>query len=372
MPHLTQSDIARRMGVSRKAVAFAISPDPHLNRKLSPKTRQRILDAVERMGYVPHHAASRLARVRAASATRHAPTTLEHVVMICQVPATHVVDPTCLGMMGGAELELSTINATLSFVRVTREEDWQKVRRLARAGAVDGWLLYGAIDDQTISHLKQGGGGTLPHVILGNHRCAPTRVPFVDIDSHAVGHMAAEHLARLGHRRIGYLHGNMQYDYQQRTMAGFREALRELRLDEDEQLFDDQNSWLRGDVEPSMRWLRGTKATALFTPEFDCAAAVCGVLRQARVEVPAEISVLACEAASGAALTQKLTRIEESMEEIGRRGAKLLQELASNRSLPRDQQQIKVGPTLVEGWSTGSLRISKSTTTTTTTQEALS
>jgi DNA-binding LacI/PurR family transcriptional regulator len=344
------------MGVSRKAVAFAISPDPHLNRKLSPKTRQRILDAVERMGYVPHHAASRLARVRAASATRRAPTMLEHVAMICQVLPTQAVDPTCLAMMGGAELELSTMNATLSFVRVSREEDWQKVKRLARAGAVDGWLLYGTIDDQTISHLKQGGAGTLPHVILGNHRCSRTRVPFVDIDSRAVGRLAAEHLARLGHRRIGYLHGNMQYDYQQRTMAGFREAVKEFGLDEDERLFDDQRQWLRGNVDPSMQWLRATNATALFTPEFDCAAAVCGVLRQARVEVPAEVSVLACEDASGAARNQNLARIEESMEEIGRRGATLLRELASNRALPRDQQQIKVEPALVKGWSTGVLR----------------
>src|SRR4051794_28252928 len=107
---LTQSDVAEKVGVSRVAIAFALSPNPKLHRKLRPETRQRILAAVDQMGYVPHQAARRMARKRRA---------FEQIGFM-YVTGTGVrhLDDACISMMYGAEEELSRADASLLFVRV--------------------------------------------------------------------------------------------------------------------------------------------------------------------------------------------------------------------------------------------------------------
>src|SRR6185295_16856304 len=74
------------------------------------------------------------------------------------------VDPVCLAMMQGAEYELSKLHASLTFIRVSESEDWQKIDRLIRAGGVDGWLVYGPPNDDIANRLRST---KLPFVVLG-------------------------------------------------------------------------------------------------------------------------------------------------------------------------------------------------------------
>ncbi|MDD5706424.1 MAG: LacI family DNA-binding transcriptional regulator [Kiritimatiellae bacterium] len=60
MARVRQIDIARRVGVSQEAVAFALSPHERLQRKLNPETRKRILKAAAEMGHVVNHMARSL------------------------------------------------------------------------------------------------------------------------------------------------------------------------------------------------------------------------------------------------------------------------------------------------------------------------
>src|ERR671927_271833 len=92
----------------------------------------------------------------------------DQVGLISLIGADEYVDVVCHAMMGGAEHALSKLQASLTFVRVSAPEDWSKVERLTRAGGMDGWLLYGAVDDATVSRLQ---AGKLPYVVLGDHRC---------------------------------------------------------------------------------------------------------------------------------------------------------------------------------------------------------
>jgi LacI family transcriptional regulator len=51
---ITQTEIARRLGVSQRAVAYALSDDPEAHKELSKETRQRIVKAAEKLGYRPN------------------------------------------------------------------------------------------------------------------------------------------------------------------------------------------------------------------------------------------------------------------------------------------------------------------------------
>jgi LacI family transcriptional regulator len=51
---VTQKDVANKLGISQRSVAFALSESPQAQKQVSPETRSRILRAVEELGYRPH------------------------------------------------------------------------------------------------------------------------------------------------------------------------------------------------------------------------------------------------------------------------------------------------------------------------------
>jgi len=360
MAYLTQLDVAKRVGVSREAVAFAISSNPRLNRKLRPETRRQILKTVHQLGYVPHHAARRLARSQSDSRA----TSFDQVGLIYFASRDEpdaFVDPVCLAMMQGAEHELSECDASLTFVRVRESKDWKKVERLTRAGGVDAWLLYGTVNDEVVSRLKTG---KLPYLIAGDHRCTQP-VHCVTVDYKALGRLAVQHFASLGHRRIAFFIGGTWFVYQEQTLAGFRAALKEFGLDEDERLIGEISAWhdpAAGHIvqwERAVQWLKNADPmpTAVFSPELNWAAELCRALKQSGLEVPNDVSLLACESVFHEGSTQNFSRIGLPMTEVGRQGALLLYKLVLQPDMkPND---VMIAPSLSEGWSTGPARSAK-------------
>jgi len=353
---VTQKQIATKLGISQSAVACAFHPTLHRN--ISPRKRQHILNTAGRLGYVPNHAARRLIRSR----FRKPANPFDQVGLIYLVSTDIDLDRFCIAIMRGAEHELSKFHASLTFVRANEPSDWKKVDRMVQAGSVDGWLLVGTVNDAVASRLKRD---RLPFVILGDHQCTQP-VHCVNVDNTSVGRVAVQHLAALGHRRIGFMGGSMRHVYQRQTLEGFRAAVKELGLDDDERLITEHSSWNRTpnggmvvefNQELVIQWLRDSRATALFLPEFHEASEMWRVLKQSQLEVPRDISLLACEQSSLESKSQNFTRIEMSMIEVGRRGASMLQELALAATQPEsgsrpDFGSVKIAPSLIEGWST--------------------
>src|ERR1051326_7041675 len=284
-------DIATKIGVSKETVSAVLS-GRWRERRICSQTRDRVLTTAREMGYVPHHAARRLARARPNSNS----TSFDQVGLIYLVEEGGYMDPVCLAMMNGAELELSKFHACLIFVRVTEPADWATVEGLGRAGGLEWWLVYGHANDEVVNHLKNS---RLPTVILGDHRCTQP-VHSVNLDNEAVGQLAVRHLATLGHRRIAFLGSNMRYVYERETLAGFRAAVRELGLDGDERLIANLSLWPDSPVKRLIECLGNADPmpTAVFASEFDWASWVHVMLKEAEIEVPDQISVLGYETAS--------------------------------------------------------------------------
>ena len=342
---VTQKQIAQRLGISRSAVACAFHP--RLQRYVSPRKRRQILDTAQRLGYVPHHAARRLARAR--SSTRSI--SFDQVGLVYRpLPgeSSAYVDTVCLAMMQGAEHELSKLHASLTFVRVSEPKDWEKVERLARAGSLDGWLLYGVVNDEVLNRVRTG---KLPYVIVGDHRCTQP-VQCVTVDWVGTARLAVEHLAKLGHRRIGFVGGSMRFVYQEQTLKGFRSALRELHLDEDERLVVSVAFRSDSTLDSLKAWLRGLNQlpTAIFSAESGVTDRVLRALRELEIEVHRDLSLLACETATSETSGYYLTRIELPMTEIGHQAALLLHRVIMEP--PVAPSEIKLSPTLREGRST--------------------
>jgi LacI family transcriptional regulator len=337
---LTLKAVARAAGVSPITASFALNGHP----RVALRTRQRVTEAATKLGFVnsASYAARRLARARSDSRSIN----FDLIGLLYIVGNEVALDPACLAMMRGVEQELLKMHASLVFVRIGEQGDWEKVERLARNGMVDGWLVVGAVDDAVIDRLKPT---QLPHTILGDHSCRKP-VHSVNIDHTAVAHLAVEHLAALGHRRVGFLAGGLRYIYQRETLEGFRAAMTEFGLDIDERLIADAALWSRPDGQQLVELLRTFESapTALFIPEFESAAGICAILNQAGISVPEQMSVVGCESVS--AVNRYYTRVEIALDEVGRHGAALLRRIASEPNV--GSSDIRISPSFVKGSST--------------------
>jgi len=303
------------------------------------------------MGYVPHHAALRLSRAR----SNNNSTSFDQVglIFLARPDASHAfVDPICLAMMQGAEYELSKLHASLTFTRISESGDWDKVERLTRSGGVDGWLVYGPPNDEIANRLRTS---KLPFVVLGDRRCTQP-VHSVNVDNFAVGRLAAEHLASLGHRRIAYMAGSMCFVFQEQIRAGFLATARELHMDHDERLFVNFATLTNDVMHSPVEWLQGfdQMPTAAFMPDFGVALAFHPIFKTSQSAALRETSLLTCSATPPDGIGQGFSRIDLPMSEVGRHGALLLHQLVTESRVERTE--VMISPSLIEGGSTRHLK----------------
>ncbi|WP_236671069.1 LacI family DNA-binding transcriptional regulator [Streptomyces sp. 7-21] len=191
MKRPTMQDIARRAGVTKAAVSFALNGRPGV----SDLTRRRILAIAEELGWRPSSAARALSGGRAGS-----------FGMVIGRPArTLGLEPFFMQLLSGIQAELTRDTTPLLLTMVEDQaaeialyRDWW-ARRL-----VDGVFVVDLqVDDARVPVLQELG---MPAVIIGAP-CGTGGPPAVGHDEAAGVEVAVRHLAELGHRRVARVSG---------------------------------------------------------------------------------------------------------------------------------------------------------------------
>jgi LacI family transcriptional regulator len=116
-------------------------------------------------------------------------------------------------------------------------------------------------------------------------------VSAVGIDERAGGWAIGQHLASLGHRRIGFIKGPPEHRSAALRFDGFIDALRAAGIDEDPWTADGDFTFKSG-VEAAERLVReGANVTALACANDDMAAGAMLSLHRAGLEIPRDVSV---------------------------------------------------------------------------------
>ncbi|HET6550901.1 MAG TPA: LacI family DNA-binding transcriptional regulator [Solirubrobacter sp.] len=206
----TIADVARRAGVSAAAVSFAVNDRPGV----SSGTRERILAAARELGWRPSASARALteARTRAVG------------LVLARDAAQLEVDSFFVRFLSGIERALTAADYALLLQLVPGGAGaaLPAYERLAAAGRVDGFLLTDVeIDDPRFALLD---GAGVP-VVLAGRPAGECPFPWVET-RHAEGIAApVEHLAELGHERIGFLGGREEFEHVREREACWRGAL---------------------------------------------------------------------------------------------------------------------------------------------------
>jgi DNA-binding LacI/PurR family transcriptional regulator len=191
----TIADVARRAGVTKAAVSFALNNQPGV----SAATRERILTIAAEVGFQPSSAARALSGGRA-----------QALGLVIDRPARLLgIEPYFMQLISGIQTELSAQYLTLLFTlaedhdaEITLHRGWWAQRR------VDGVFLVDLrVEDPRVPALE---GLGMPAFAIGAPQAAGT-LPAVSLNVQAAAATAVGHLAGLGHRRIGRVAGLSHY-----------------------------------------------------------------------------------------------------------------------------------------------------------------
>jgi LacI family transcriptional regulator len=215
---ITSQDVAKAAGVSRTTVSLVLNKVSGI--KISPATRQKVLDAASDLGYVPNAAARALASQRA------------HIVGLLLARRSHHLssDAFITQIMEGLLDVFHQHDLCLLIDIVDPEHQKDAYVQLARAKRIDGILFSGPrLDDEALRLLEDE---NFPTVLIGH--IPETGLCMVDIDNRAAARMAVEHLIGLGHRRIACItNAQPSYAAAVERLDGYVQALHAAGLEED-------------------------------------------------------------------------------------------------------------------------------------------
>jgi DNA-binding LacI/PurR family transcriptional regulator len=203
-------EIARRAGVSRSTVSYALSG----KRAVSEETRRRVQDVIEELDYRPNASARALKEGR----TR----TLGLVIP----PASQRLTDMQLGFV--ASVVEAAARADLDVLLSPSGGDHDRsFERVVTGSRVDGVILMEIrLEDSRVTRLRQT---RLPFVGIGR-TAFPDDMCWVDVDYAALIGRCVHHLADLGHRHIALINRSAElvasgYGPGHRALAGFADAV---------------------------------------------------------------------------------------------------------------------------------------------------
>ena len=210
MSRVTINDIARRSGVSKSAVSYALNGRPGV----SEPTRRRILEVAERLGWSP----DRTARLLSGSRTD------SFGLVLGRDPKTLAIEPFYMEFMAGIESVLSTRSyALLLQVCATMDDELAAYRRWSSERRVDAVVVVDLrTDDPRVPLLRELG---LPAVFVGN-QAMPDDLTSVWTDDTSAMHEAVGRLVSLGHTRLARVSGLGSLSHVHLRDQAFEDALR--------------------------------------------------------------------------------------------------------------------------------------------------
>ncbi|WP_168072896.1 LacI family DNA-binding transcriptional regulator [Caulobacter sp. SSI4214] len=317
MASVTIYDVAAKAGVSIKTVSRVMNNEPNVR----PAMRDRVLAAAGALGYSPNLSARSLAGSRS-------------FVIAVFVDAALTIDH-WRSERGADYLSRIQLGATLQcreagyhlLVELIDHEGprvRQEVAALLAALKPDGVILTPPSSDNAVVLELLDKAGT-PYVRVGPER-AEGLGPRVHMDDVAAAREMTEHLAKLGHRRIGFIVGEPRYGASQARRDGYLEAMTGLGLPV-------ADGWVRQGDFTFQSGLDQAKAllalpdrpTAIFASNDDMALGCMAAIAEAGLMTPGDVSVAGFDDSPSARFSRpQLTTVRQPVAEMASVAAKLL------------------------------------------------
>jgi LacI family transcriptional regulator len=334
--------LAEHLELSQTTVSLVLNHSPSA-KSIPLETRNRVIEAAERLNYRPNYFARSLRQSRSMSVGVLAPDFSEGYF-------TRV--------MRGVVQELTQAH----YFYFTACHDWKRelieqYPRLLVERAVDGFLLLNTPSD----HITV----PVPVVAISAHNVVQN-VTNIVLDHHLAVEQALIHLYEFGHRRIAFIRGPRAIPDSEFRWESIQQVAREMGLKLDPALVIriDTAGWsMKTGYHPMAPEIGYKPIEALLKKTRDFTAIFCfnditaigaiRALKDAGLSVPGDISVVGFDDIQSAAYcTPSLTTVRQPLMEMGQRGAQVLLERIADRE-KEYPAEIVMAPELVVRESTG-------------------
>jgi DNA-binding LacI/PurR family transcriptional regulator len=315
-------DVANLSGVSKSTVSNVVRNSG----RVSERTRERVLESIDILGYRPNALARDLVRRRASTIG----------VLVGDLANTFYAE-----MVKLMEVQASGVGYTTMICNTDGDLALERARvETLLERAVRGVVLLQFSGERSV--LDELRAAQVPVVVVS---CWDDRADCVAVDDEAGMRLAVEHLYELGHRRIAHVTGRLLEDTTRAArFAGYQSAMRDHGL-----------SALKVDADDSAHELvtGSDPVTAFVTGNDVMAVRLVDALEAAGVRVPAEVSVVGFDGiALGAHSRIALTTVSQPRDELTTRGLGLLLERIQSPSGTAPPRLVTLPPTLVVRGST--------------------
>ncbi|MBL8162470.1 MAG: LacI family DNA-binding transcriptional regulator [Anaerolineae bacterium] len=332
----TQADVARRANVSQAMVSYVINDNHTVT--IPAETRQRILNAMDELGYVPNVTARRLRSSKTFTIAGIIP---------------DITNPFYPAFERGIQDTVDSYGYDLIIYNTdgSREREKKLLTSMSQ-GRVDGVIgvFFHLRADDLISLIEQ----QIYVVRLEAVPKYPGRMPLdnIFVDNIAASRTAVEHLIGKGHRRIAMLTSS-QGPARFREL-GYREALDAHRITFDNTLFSSGAFSEDGGYEAMNSLLKhGARPTAVFAANDLMAMGAMIAIREAGLSIPNDIAVMGFDDIPTAKLVYPaLTTVAQNQGTLGQKAAQMLMERI-NGAAPDQGRSIEMPYRLIERDSTG-------------------
>jgi LacI family transcriptional regulator len=301
---VTLAQVADEAGVSAMTVSNVLNGKPGA----SDETRRRVMEVVERLGYVPHAAARNLKGGRTG---------------LIGVLTLDLTNQYGLEIVRGIADELATLEfealINASYHDAARERD--RIEFMTR-GLVDGLLLIAPVlEEQTLLLLRRRG---TPTVVIDPRR-VDVDLPRITVDNYQGARQAAQHLIELGHQRIAYIGGLLDLESSTVRFEGFRDAMRLAGLTVDERMVAYCDFTYASGFRTASRFIEEYRPTAIQTGADLIAFGAVDAARKHGLSVPEQLSVAGFDDLPQATQSfPSLTTVRQPLHDMGQIAVRVL------------------------------------------------
>lgn len=321
---VTIKHVAAEAKVSASTVSRVLTGDS----RISEPTRQRVLKAMEQLGYHPNAIARSLVNQKSDTIG----------LVLSRAPRTAMAIPFFAELIGGiSEQAYADKHHVLLVSSLSREEECSQVLNLFRNRRVEG-VIHAAsrMDDPLVSALEQEG---FPFVVIG--RVPGSDVPSVNNDNIAAADMAVTHLLDQGYLRIACVGGSPDLVVTFDRLQGYKNALTRRGIEIRKEWIICTESTMQAGMAAGEKLL-GTAATeepgkarearshgerpdAIFAMDDTLAVGVLKSARQYGIKCPEELGLIGFnDDPISSIMEPALSTVRIPIFEMGRQAAKML------------------------------------------------
>lgn len=269
---VTIYDLARKLNVSIATVSRALKDDP----VVSKKTKKKIFDLAEEMGYRYNHFARNLREQRTYT-----------IGVIVPRLNSYFMSTVIAGIESVANNEGYTLIISQSSESAGKEITNAKTMFNNR---VDGMLVSLAYDTEDISHFDQFIKKNIPLIFFDRVNDHP-ECTSVLIDNRKSAYEATNHLIAQGCRRIVHITAMPKRNVYIDRLAGYKQALADHQLPFDEKYLLINNLSQEAGVQAAAAILQmNPLPDAVFAANDNCAVGCMLALKKAGIRIPTDIA----------------------------------------------------------------------------------